>query len=441
MFICRDRTFLKKMSGLLNAEHFKPRKGEGMQEAYWIAQKAFKFWKDYREPIGGMLQTEMLDYIRENKRKIGSRSRDKLMELVQTIRKANGLVAVEAVEKKVVEYLQRQNKARAIKDLIEYQEKGELSDSKFQRICKNALEKFDTTLKVSDFTEEDSVEKRIKRRKRDRDRKYPSLLIKEYDKVAITLPRGEIAMGLSKWGVGKSTLTAYLARAYAIQTLNVLVFTLEDPSDMVENRLDALFSGIKIKRLVDKEKRLRKRMRKALQRIRGHIKVIDGTDGNITIARMEEIWENFRNQGFTADVLIVDYDEGVVPPEKYKGDSAERQEMRDIYKEFKSLLARRDLYGWIMAQTTRGKPGQRKMIVTGDDAATDISKVRRCALCLGIGDGPEEWGDDSRYIYIAKHRYDRPKRGFAIMGDFERSMFYSEEATDDAVKTHRHDKE
>lgn len=437
MFLCRDRNFLKKMSGLLTPDHFKPRKGEGMEEVHIIAKLAFEYWKDYREPIGGMLQTYVLDYIREHKRKIGSKQREKLLNLVQTIKKAEHLVAVEAVEKKIGEHLQRQNKNRAIKELIEAQERGELTDGKFQRICKDALQKFDNTLKVSNYTDEESIEKRIKRREKDRERKYPYLMIDPLDKLVRTFPRGEIGVILGKYKLGKSTFGTHLDQAFALQGYKVLHFTLEDIAEMVEDRLDASFTGIKMKRLMDRSSRLKRRMRKKLLSIRGQIKVIDGTDGSMTVQRMEEIWENYRNQGFQADMVMVDADEGIMPAEHFKGDNSETKESIATYKDLKRFAAKRDIWLWVMAQSRRGT-GKRKMIVTGDDSATDISKFRRGAMGIGVGDGPEEWGEDSRYLNIAIHRYDRGGRGCPIMGDFSRAIFYSRERTENAAKMHKH---
>lgn len=437
-FVCRDRNFLQKTSGLLSPDDFKPKRGEGMQEAYVIAQKAFKYWRDYREPISGMLRTEMLDYIRENKRKIGSKQQEKILGLVESIRKSNGLVAVEAIEQKVLEYKQRQSQASALRELIDLKEKGELTPHRWARICRDAINQYDRVEKISNYTDYTEVEKRIRRRMKNRDAKFPYLMLDAFDKSCRTVPRGEICMGLAKYGVGKSTLTVHLAKAYALQGYKCLVVTTEDPAEMVEDRLDASISGIKIKRLMDKSKRLKRRLRHALQKIRGQIRVLDGTNGDMSIERMEEIRERFRNQGFQSDVTVLDYDEGVLAPEHYKGDSGERKEMHDIYKAYKQYLVRTDQYGWIMAQTTRGKPGVRKCVVTGDDAAIDISKVKRSALVIGVGDGLEEWGDDGRYIYIAKHRYDRPKWGFPIMGDFERTLFYDREATEKKLREHRH---
>lgn len=425
---CRDRNFLKRMSGILSPNDFKPKRGEGMIEAYWIALKAYQYWKDYREPIGGLLKTEMLDYVRENKKKIGTKSRDKLMDLVYSINKGNGIVAVDAIEKKVVDYKRRQQMRHAVHELIDLQENGGLTSDKWIKICRKAVDFVDFDLKVSDYTKEDSIDKRIKRREKDSDKKFPVLFIDPLDQEIRTFPRGEYGLGLAMYKRGKSTFAVHIAQAYALQDLDVLIFTFEDPSEMVEDRLDASFTGIPMKRLLEKSKKLRRRMRRRLENIRGKIRVVDATEG-MSLLRVEEIWEQFRNQGFSADVVILEGDENIEPIEHYKGDSGERRESVENHKAFKRFVAKRQLYGWITAQTKRGKSEKRKMVVTGDDAATDISKVRRAAMTVGIGDGPEEFPEDGRYIFIPAHRYDKSRVGWPIMGNYAKSIFYDKEAT------------
>lgn len=434
-FYCRDRNFLKRTSGILTPEDFKPRKDEGMIEAYWIAQKAYKHWHDYKEPVGGMLNVEMMDFIRENKKKVSSKSRQRISDLVSNIKHANGLVAVEAIEKKIFEYKQREQKKRAVRELIDLQEKGELSDHRWMKICREAIKFHDNTIRVSNYAEE--IDKRIERRRKNRSRKFPHFLIPELDKLIRSFPRGEVGLALAKYNVGKSAFAVWLDYAYAVQSLKVLHVTLEDPGEWVEDRLDALFSGIPMKELDDRARRLRKRLRKALSRVRNNIRVVDGTDEGMTVDRIEETWDNLRNQGFSADVVIVDADEGIVPPEHYKGENGERRESVDIYKALKRFASRRDLYLWAMAQSQRGKPGKKQMIVTGDNTATDISKVRRAALGIGIGDGPEGWPDDARYLFVMRHRYDKARIGCPIMGDFKRAIFYDKQKTAKMQDEHR----
>lgn len=433
LFVCRDRNFLKKTSAVLSERDFKPRKGEGSQEAYCIAQLAFKYWHDYREPIGGMLRTEVQDYIRENSRKIGQKSKDKMLLMVDKIKRAEGLVAVEAIERKVAEYKARQAKRRAVHDLIALQEKGELTDRKFREICRDGLARYEHIVKVSNYSEEKELERRIKRRKKNEHRSYPNLHIDPLDRAIRTFPKGNIGIGLAKYGTGKSTFSVHLDQAYAMQGHNVLHFTLEDPVEDVEDKLDASFTGIRLRSLSDKSDKLRRRLKRSLAMLRANIRIVDGTDGGMTVGRMEEIWENYRNQGFDAEAVIVDYDEGIDPTVHYKESGGERRESMEIYKELKQFAARRDLWMWVMAQTQRGKKGQRQIIVTGDDAAIDISKIKRTAMGIGIGDGWEEWGENGRYLYNFKHRYDSPKKGWPIMGDFKKGIFFDKEATDEAM--------
>ena len=68
-------------------------------------------------------------------------------------------------------------------------------------------------------------------------------------------------------------------------------------------------------------------------------------------------------------------------------------------------------------------------MVTGDDAAEDISKLRIAALCLGIGFSPKDLnlGQNGRYIHVAKHRFGKSGIGWPIVGDFERATFYDRE--------------
>ena len=231
--ICRDRNFLKQTLGIISPDDFKPKKGEGLIEAYWIADIAFKYWQDYKMPVGGLLKTEIQDFIRQNKKKISKSNRDKLLDLVEKIRHNEDPVAIESIVKKIVEYKRRREKARAIKEMLDLQEKGELDDKTFDKICRKALEKRDKLLTISKY-DEDSIDKRIKRREKNQDREFPVLFIDCIDAAVRSFPRGEYGIILAKYNIGKSTAAIHLAKAYALQGYNVIIFTLEDPGEMVE---------------------------------------------------------------------------------------------------------------------------------------------------------------------------------------------------------------
>ena len=233
---------MRKMTGILNENDFKPRGGEGLVEAYWIAQAAFQYWREYKIPIGGMLSVQMMDFMRENKKKIGKKNRVRLLDLVDKIRHVDEIVAIEAIEKKVIDYKRRREKSHAIREMLDLQEKGVLDDKAFDRICRRTLENRDNLLSVSNYTED--IDKRIKRRQKTREQEFPRLFIDCIDNNVRTFPRGEYGLILAKYNIGKSTFAVHIAKAYAFQGYNVLFFTLEDPAEFVEDRFDASLSNI-----------------------------------------------------------------------------------------------------------------------------------------------------------------------------------------------------
>lgn len=434
-FLCRDRGFLKKTSGLVEENDFKPRKGE-TPERHILAKIALGFWREYDEPIGGMLRTEVLDYCRDRQNRVGAKLKEKLLDEVEQIRSNHNLVAVEALEQRVISYKARRAKQQALDELIQLQEEGKLSDDRFMKVCQDALQTFGHGYKVSNYLK--GLEKRIRRRQLEAQRKYPFLMIDQLDQEVRSIRRGTLGLVLAKWKVGKSLFLAYLAYAMAMQAYNVLFITLEDPLEEVEDRLDGLMTGLPVRQLVSLPNKLRKRFKRTEEILRGRIKIIDGTEGGMTVQKIEDIWEKERNRGFTADVVIVDYDDEIVPVTHYKGDAARRMEFADIYRDLRKFSARRDIYLWTAAQARRGKENQ--MIVSGEDAAEDISKIRKVFMCIGIGSGPADWGEDSRHLYIAAHKADRQKIGWSIMGNFTRGLFYDRQSTDRMVEREKHKK-
>jgi hypothetical protein len=144
---------------------------------------------------------------------------------------------------------------------------------------------------------------------------------------------------------------------------------------------------------------------------------VDGTEGGFTVRQMEEIFLRERDRGFKADAIIIDYDDEIVPSRRYQ---ERRLEFADIYRELRQLAGRYNIIVWTAAQTQRGTENVK--ILSSDRVAEDIGKVRKATLVLGLGKG--DWGEDSIYIWVAKHKFDRQHVGCNIMPDKECMMIY-----------------
>jgi hypothetical protein len=419
-FLCRDRNFLKQCAHLLEPDDFKPRKPGEPIEIWVVASKALDFYEKYREPIEGMLRTEILDHCR--KTNAGDKSKHRLLTLVEQIQKNHRMIAVDALAEKVIDYKKERLKKQMINEMVDLQERGKLTDEKWMEKCYSAIKTFGKMgYEASDYFS--GLENRIRMRGiHDTAHRYPYFLIDPLDEIIKGPGRGHLAIFLAYLGVGKSVALNWMTIAYVLQGLNVMYVTLEDPVEEVENRFDAAITELPTKRLSEFPKKIRIRFDRFLRLLRTRLKIVDGTEGGFSVARIDEIWEQERSKGFTADATIIDYDDEIKAPQKKE---ERRFEFADIYRELRRFAARRQQIVWSAAQT--GRKTEKMRIITSGATAEDISKVRKCRLAIGIGQG--DWGDDSRYLYVAKNNFGRQFVGRNIMGDFERTIFYDRVAT------------
>ena len=233
-------------------------------------------------------------------------------------------------------------------------------------------------------------------------------------------------MWMAPPGGGKGLAFIHTAIAYATQGWKVLYVSLEDPQKLVEARLDSAFTRVPLKRLRAIPEKVKLRFEKYKKRIKGRIRLVDGTDGEWTVSMIERQWEIEKQNGFTADVILVDYDDEVACEKQFKGESARRFEFAEIYRAFRRLARRTDTIVWTAAQPV--KAAANKKIITGQDTAEDYSKVRKVFLCLTIGTDQED--ETIKFIYVAKSRVDRSHFGVEIVSDFSRALLYDEEATE-----------
>lgn len=422
-FICRDRNFLKKCGGMLTPKDFRPNRDE-TNERWVIATLALEFWRKYKDPIGGMLRPEIADFIKKN----GSDDVEKkaLYRLVDKINSGEKLVAVAAMEDRVVEYLRDKHIKDSLEKLIVKKEEGELDVIEFAAMLRSMLEwAGDAKRTVSAYLEKSSLEGRISRRSLEKKSRRFLLLIDEIDSKTKAIGRGDLGLVIALYKMGKSLMLAYLADAYAKQGLNVLYFTLEDPVSEVEDRMDAALANMPIDRLNDLPNKLRRRFKKFAKKISGRIRIVDATEDGISVEEIDDTWEQMRDQGFTADVIIVDYDDEIKPPRVHKGESSRRMEFADIYRALRKVGAKRQAIMWTAAQTKR--MGEKTKIVTGDKLAEDISKIRKCTMAIGIGQG--ESHIDARYLFVAAHKRGRSKFGCEIMASPAKGLFYDRDRT------------
>lgn len=414
--IVSDRQFLKSSARDIKPEDFTER------EERAVAEAALTFWESFEDPVGSLLHSEV--YALKTVQKFGTETKTKLRKLIETLQGELKLVSVRALTSRVSALRQESFYEHAIDEILTAHEGGNLSPALLADLVDRAkVQLTGGTVPAHDLASD--VDARVLRRSKGDEKKYPLLLIDPIDEKIRVIGRGHVGLWLAPYSGGKGMALVHTSVAYALQGYNVLYITLEDPKEEVENRFDSCVTGIPMRKLTTLPNRFKKRFRRAMTHIKGHIRVLDGRGGGWNCTRIEKTLEQLKREGFTVDCLVVDYDEELECEKPFKGDNARRFEFAEIYRRLIRMAANYDIILWTAAQGTRDSEG--KKVITGKQIAEDISKARRVFIALGIGSDPKE--PHMKHIHVLRHRLDRSRFGVDIVTDFDSAIFYDRAAT------------
>lgn len=423
--LIKDKDSLKICQQLITAKDFRP-KGKSSDKAhnrYLIADVALGHFGKYREPLGSLIGAELKHYCATNK--ISGDRADSLIGYGKKLFRKT-IVTPTAITDKVVQFKREKIKAAAVEELIELQGQGKLTDEKWLEVSRRAVEVVSGDRYSSSDYFAEYLERNQRRRIYQGDR-FPFLLIPEFDDQCRAIARGHLGLILAPYKRGKSLMLIHIARAYVLQRLNVLYITLEDPKQDVEDRFDASITQLPIQDLSHMSRRFKDRFKQFKRLLRAKLRVADGTERSVSVPMIENWIAEERSRGFYPDAVIVDYDDELVAVKKQ---SERRLEFAEIYRDLRKLASTKNVLLWTAAQTQRGTGNMK--ILSGDRLAEDVSKVRKVACALSLGQG--DWGEDSIYLHVAAHKFGRQHWGVNMMSDKSRMLIYSQLRTAKAIK-------
>jgi len=428
--LCTDSSTLRKCGHLFAPDDFKPLRGMRWGRPRWnVASAAIEYWRRFHEPVGRMLRSEVLSYVGKTLGQ-GERQLQETRDYLGHLRSIK-VVGPDAVIEKAAGYKRERLKAMAVQEMGRLQAMGELTDQKWREITEQTLVTMDSSLDTVSYY--DDLESRLARRRSKSTRqRTPMFFIDPLDILVRGIGPGQLGMILAPYNRGKGLMLLWLSVAYTLQQLNVLLVTLEDTRPEVEDRLDAIIAKMPIDKLANYPKTLTNRFGRFRRLVRSKLHIYDGTEGGISVSTIEQIYLKERERGFTADAIVVDYDDEIQPAVKNK---ERRMDFSEIYRDLRQLAGRRQLLVWTAAQTQRGTEAMK--VLSGDKAAEDISKLRKVTMCLSLGQG--DWTSDSIYLWVAKHRFDTKHVGCHVLPDLKRTLIYDREKTLEYMRDHRDD--
>jgi len=184
------------------------------------------------------------------------------------------------------------------------------------------------------------------------------------------LSRGELALILAPFGVGKTTMITKLASSAKRYNCNVLQIFFEDNVKVIQRKHLSCWTGMELNDLSLPEN---------LERLEDEIEHQEENGGKIilkrfpsvgtTIATIRQYVKRKIAQGFRPDMLLLDYID-CVQPSVIQSDNNVGEGM--VMREFETLLADFDIAGWTAIQGNRSSIGSE--VVEADQMAGSIKK-------------------------------------------------------------------
>jgi hypothetical protein len=423
-----DHASLKRCGALLNPDDFKPIRGMKRGRARWlVAERALEHYQKHREPLGLLARADILDYAK--RLNLGAQQVADLKAYVQYVTTELKPTAPDALVEKVVLYTGQRLKAVAVQELVELQSAGQLTDELWQEISLRAMAARNGHTTVDYLA---TAADRIERRKHGEAGSTPWTFIDPLDSLICTIGPQQLGLIIAPYKRGKSLMLLWLAVALRLQRMHVLHVSLEDPQKTVEDRLDAIVTRIPVKRLGEFPEHAARRLERFRNMVHTGIALYDGSGEATSVAMIEQAINQERDHGRPPHALIVDYDQKIEPPRKYR---ERRDEYDAIYIALQRLASKYNMIVWTAAQTQRDTRGMK--ILSGDRVAEDINKIRNVTCAISLGKG--EWTKDSIYLWVAAHKNDKMEVGVEIVPDLDRQIIYDRDATTREFRRHQHD--
>jgi replicative DNA helicase len=186
------------------------------------------------------------------------------------------------------------------------------------------------------------------------------------------LSKGELAVILAPFGVGKTTMMTKIANSAFNDGHKVLQIFFEDMPKVIQRKHLSCWSKIDLNDLALKKEEVMEmvtRMTDTSREGKGVLKLKKFSSDGTTIPMIRQYIRKLIAQGFRPDIVLLDYIDCVVPSKHY--DDANIGEGA-IMRQFETMLAELDIAGWTAVQGNRSSI--KAEVVEADQMSGSIKK-------------------------------------------------------------------
>jgi replicative DNA helicase len=299
------------------------------------------------------------------------------------------------IQETAIKFCKRQELVKALKSMNEIINKGDVDDfEKCEEILKKALEHGDNNDGIVDVC--DNIDNVLSE-----DYRNPIPTgIEGLDEIMDGgLAKGELAIILAAWGVGKTTMITKLANHAKFLGYNVMQIFFEDSTKVIQRKHISCWTKIPLNELQARKTEAKSEFKK-FEESRGKLKLVKLRSDGTTIPKIKQIIRKNIAQGFKPDLILIDYIDCVLPS-KHFNDVNEGQGA--VMRELETMLDELDIAGWTATQGNRSSI--KADVVEGDQMGGSIKKAQIGHFLVSIAKTLEQKESGKANMAILKSRF------------------------------------
>jgi replicative DNA helicase len=299
------------------------------------------------------------------------------------------------IQETALKFFKRQELVKAIKQMNDIINKGDIDDfDQCEGILKKALEHGDNNDNIID------VCANIDNVLSDDYRNPIPTGIEGLDEIMDGgLAKGELAIILAAWGVGKTTMITKLANHAKHMGYNVMQIFFEDSVKVIQRKHISCWTKIPLNELQVRRVEAKTEFAK-FEDTKGKLKLVKLKSDGATIPKIKQIIRKKIAQGFKPDLILIDYIDCVLPS-KHHADVHEGQGA--VMRELESMLDELDIAGWTATQGNRSSI--KADVVEGDQMGGSIKKAQIGHFLVSIAKSLEQKETGKANMAILKSRF------------------------------------
>ena len=184
------------------------------------------------------------------------------------------------------------------------------------------------------------------------------------------IAKGELAVVLAPYGVGKTTILTKIANSAYNHGQNVVQIIFEDMPKVIQRKHAACWSGINLNDLKDNKEVILKTVNEKTNRD-NQLVIKKFTSEGVTINTIRTYIRHLISTGIKPDVIILDYIDCV---ESTKNFTDSWNAEGNVMRAFETMLVEYDMVGWTAVQGNRSSVSAD--VVTGDQMGGSIKRAQ-----------------------------------------------------------------